>query len=76
MYSEGRTPSKQWRNKPPIVNGCARVESIPEVIVKNNGLTVQFQLTILATHSDLYYHRSNIILFENHDFQKVRRFLC
>ena len=43
MYSEGNNPSKQWRNKPPTVNGNAREESITEGIVKNNGLAVQFK---------------------------------
>ena len=28
MYSEGNNPSKQWRNKPPTVNGSAREEII------------------------------------------------
>ena len=42
MYSEGSNPSKQWRNKPPAVNGSAREEIIAKMKNVYNVLAVQF----------------------------------
>ena len=42
MYSEGSIPSKQWRNKPPTVNGSAREEIIAKMENVYNVLAVQF----------------------------------
>ena len=50
MYSEGNNPSKQWKNKPPTVNGSAREESITKASMNNNGLTVQFKT--VSRHRD------------------------
>ena len=41
MYSEGNNPSRQWRNKPPTVNGSAREEIIAKMENVYNVLAVQ-----------------------------------